>query len=130
MIDEKRRIGRGASRFEQECPHWDLLLQHLVFEVALHAALAAGLTAAGAAQLPHLSSVPAETGEIKHPALILLFEELDGEGFGPRLERVVRSRVLVCVVVGLERHAVVGNIVPRVVHVDVQLRSGEEFEPM
>lgn len=58
----------------------------------------------------------------------LFLQILNRKRLGPRLERRFRRGVLEHVVVGLERHTVVGDVVPGIVHVDVELRSGEQFE--
>ena len=79
-------------------------------------------------QLPHLRRIPAQTRQIQHPTLILLLQRLDSERLRPGFECRVGNRVLEHLVVLLEGHAVVGDVLPGVVHVDVQLGAGEELE--
>lgn len=81
---------------------------------------------ASRAQLSHLLALPADTHEIQSPLLILLFEELNREWLGPRLDHV--ARLGDHLVERLEGHAVVGDTLPLVVHVDVQLRAFKELE--
>ena len=111
---EKKRHHPGIDR-----------LQHLILQIPIHTPL---YTDASTAQFSDLRSFPAETGEIEHPALDLILEELNGQRLGPRFENRIRSRVIEHVIVRLEAHAVVRDVVPGVIHVDVQLGAGEELE--
>lgn len=100
-------------------------LEYVFLGLSCEAPLAAGPSA----QLSDFGRLPAQAGQIEHPALILFLEELDGEWFLPGLERGVRGRVFEYFVIGFEAHPVMGDVVPCVVHVDVELRAREELEP-
>lgn len=100
-------------------------LKHVFLDLACEAPLAAGRSA----QLSDFGRLPAQAGQIEHPALILFLEELDGEWFLPGLEGGVRGRVFQYFVIRFEAHPMMGDVVPCVVHIDVELRAREELEP-
>lgn len=87
--DKARRYRQSC--FQHACKGRGVtILHHFVFEISLDAAFAASDTA----QLPDFGGVPAETGQIEHPALILLFEKFDGKWFGPGLESGIGHGIL------------------------------------
>jgi hypothetical protein len=88
-------------------------------QAALQRILHAICTPASRAQLPNLLRFPAHTHQIQGPLLIFLLQELDGERLGPILDHI--AGVGDHIIERLEGDAKVGNALPLVVHVDVQL---------
>ena len=78
------------------------------------------------AQLPDLLSFPANAHQILRPLQVLFLKILDGEWFRPVLDHV--AGVGDHFFEGLKGYAVVGNALPFVVHVDVELGAFEELE--
>lgn len=80
-------------------------------------------------KLADFGSIPAETGPIHDPALVLVLEKLNGQRLWPASDDGEGGMVLDDVFVRLEVDSVVGDVVPCVVHLNVQPGTGEEFEP-
>jgi hypothetical protein len=83
-------------------------------------------SSASSSQLSDLLALPADAHQIQRPLLVLLLEELNRERLGPSFDDI--ARLGDHLVEGLERHAVVRDALPFVIHVDVQLRAFEELE--
>jgi hypothetical protein len=68
-------------------------------------------------QFPNLFALPADAHEIQRPLLVLLLEELYRERLGPSFDDI--ARLSDHLIEGLERHAVVRDALPFVIHVDM-----------
>ena len=79
-------------------------------------------------QLSDFHTLPAETGQIEHPALVLLLKKLDGERLGERFEGCIGSGIFEHGFVRLEANTMVGDVLPSVVHVNMQLGTREQFK--
>ena len=78
------------------------------------------------AQLPNLLPLPANAHQVLRPLQVLFLKILDGEWLRPVLDHVagVGDHLLE----RLEGYAVVGDALPFVVHVDVELGAFKELE--
>lgn len=97
--------------------------QHVVFQIAVDAAFGHSRPPATAAsQLTDLRALPTNARQVELPPLDELFlEEFNRQWLGPGLEDGLERRVLEHGLVGPEVDAVVRDVVPGVVHVDVEL---------
>ena len=80
------------------------------------------------AKLADFCSVPTETGPVHDPVLVFVLEKLNRQWLWPPSDDSKGGMVLDDILVRLEVDPVVGDVVPRIVHFDVQPGTREEFE--